>query len=251
MQLGVGSIVFPSWTAAVTLVKEHGTSAVQHAAAAVRAGDGGTRLDEAVRAMTSFDHSVDNARKLPVQLLVRSAGKYFRGYEIARQAVNLLVASGLIPGAKERVGRQSLVAAKETFLAGVDAAATTRGRYRRYLSDGWLQATSEDALSGVALLGTGAGVGRDLLAGIAQVRGAVQRGAVVDPRLAQAVGALFDQAGAQLLAREQAAGAAAPTQAVDGAAFARAGELLAQVERTARDMVVDADEMARRIEARA
>ena len=59
-----------------------------------------------------------------------------------------------------------LLAAKETFLAGVDAAATTRGIYRRHLADGWLQATSEDAFNGVRLLGSGTGVGRDLLTGI-------------------------------------------------------------------------------------
>lgn len=238
MQLGIGKTLFPSWAASLTLVKDHGTFAVGHATDAVRAGTGGERLDSAVRAMTSFDHAVDNARKLPVDWLVRGVNKYFRGYEVAKQAVTLLVSSGLIPGARERVGRQSLLAAKDTFLAGVDASRTEGGRFGRHLASGWLEATAEDAVTGVAMLQTGE-MGRALLAGVNQVRAAVSRGNRLDDGLVRNVTALFDRSVGELLELEQRA-ALQPTTGVDGAAFARAGELMEQVEQAARELVADA-----------
>jgi hypothetical protein len=237
MQLGVGKTMFPSWAAAITLVHEHGGSAVDHATAAVRAGDGGTRLDHAVRAMTSFDHAIDNTGKLPVQWFVPRASVYLRGYETAKQAVTLLVASGLVPGARERVGRQSLLAAKDTFLAGVQASSTERGRYGRHLASGWLEATAEDAVTGVAMLKSG-DLGRSLLSGVNQVRVAVARGNRVDERLVQSVSGMFDRAAGELQALEQGA-ARQPSSKVDDAAFARAGELMAQVEADARVLVAD------------
>ncbi len=247
MELGVGKVLFPSWAASVTLVKEHGTSAVSHASAAVRAGDGASRLDHAVRAMTSFDHAIDNTSRLPVQWLVRKAPAYFRGYEIAKQAVVLLVGSGLIPGAKERVGRQTLEAARETFMAGVDASRTERGRYGRHLAGGWLAATAEDAVTAVQMLESG-DAGRTLLAGINQVRAAVKRGTQLDDRLVRDVTVAFDNAGRQLaLLEQQAAAKGAPTTRIDGSAYAKAGELLGQVEGIARELVADADRAAREL----
>ena len=243
MQLGLGKVLFPSWAASLTLVKEHGVSAVDHASAAVRAGDGSSRLDHAVRAMTSFDHAIDNTRQLPVQWLVRRAPQYFRGYEIAKQAVVLLVGSGLIPGAKERVGRQTLEAARETFLAGVDASRNEGGRYGRHLAGGWLAATAEDAVTAVQMLDRG-DAGRTLLAGINQVRAAVNRGTKLDDRLVRDVTAAFDRAGHELELLELAAAEQAPTTRVDGTAYARAGELLGQVEGIARQLVMDADRAA-------
>lgn len=239
MQLGIGKTLFPSWTASLTLVKEHGSDAVDHATAAIRAGDGSTRLDHAVRAMTSFDHAVDNTGKLPVQWFVRKAPAYFRGYEIAKQAVTLLVSSGLIPGAKERVGRQSLLAAKDAFIAGVDASRTERGRYARHLAAGWLDATVEDAMSGVAMLPSG-DLGRSLLAGVGQARAAVARGTKLDDGFVRSLTELFDRAGAELHALERFA-PRTPSAGIDGTAFERSGELLVQVADTARQLVLDAD----------
>lgn len=246
MQLGIGKTMFPSWTAAVTLIKDHGTAAAGHAAAAVRAGDGSTRLDHAVRALTSFDHAIDNTRKLPVDWFVRGVDKYYRGYEVARQAVNLLVGSGLIPGARERVGRVSLQAAKDAFVAGVDVARTERGRFGRSLAGGWLEATAEDTVNGVALLGT-TDTGRALLAGVNQVRAAVARGTALDAGLVQSVGALFDRAASQLLERERFQ-AQLPLQPVDEAAVAQAGELLAQVAGSAQELVDDAAALQARLD---
>lgn len=238
MQLGVGKIAFPSWAAALTLVKDHGGAAVDHATDAIRADTGARRLDSAVRAMTSFDHAIDNSQKLPVQWFVRRAGMYYRGYEAAKQAVNLLVASGLIPGAKQRVGVQSLVAAKETFLTGVGVAASDRSRYGRHLASGWLEATAEDALLGAAMLQPGGDTTRALLAGINHVRGAVAQKRPVDPALVRTVSELFDRATSQLSLEIARAGGRAVE--ADPTAFERSGVLLAQAREAAQALVQDA-----------
>lgn len=240
MQLGIGKTLFPSWAASLTLVQDHGGSAVDHATAAVRAGDGSTRLDHAVRAMTSFDHAIDNTQKLPVQWFVRRAPVYYRGYAAARQAVNLLVGSGLVPGAKERVGRQALLAAKDAFIAGVEASRTERGRYATHLASGWLEATAEDAVLGVQFLQSGE-TGRALLAGIGQVRGAVLRRQQLDDALVRSVAQLFDRANNELTAFGANA-AQRPVTVVDATAFDRSGELLVQASEAARLLVGDAQQ---------
>lgn len=236
MQLGIGKTLFPSWAAAVTLVKDHGIGAALHAQAAIKAGDGGTRLDEAVLAMTNFDHAIDNTRKLPVQWFVPKAGMYYRGYEAAKQAVTLLVGSGLIPGAKERVGSQSLVAAKDAFIEGVAASRNAGGRFGTHLAAGWLEATAEDAITGVRLLEPV--VGRELLAGINQVRAAVAQRRPIDEALVRTVGDLFDRAGQQLADLVQRAQATHRLTS-DSTAMARSAELLAEVEVAARVLVAD------------
>lgn len=243
MQLGIGKTLFPSWAAAVTLVKDHGVGAAVHAKAAIKAGDGGTRLDHAVLAMTNFDHAIDNSRKLPVQWFVPRARLYLRGYEAAKQAVTLLVGSGLIPGAKERVGSQSLVAAKETFLAGVEASRTERGRFGVHLASGWLEATAEDAITGVRMLKSGQ-TGRELLAGINQVRAAVSQRRPLDEALVRTVGDLFDRAGSELAALVKRAQATHRSSSDDTGAMQRSAELLAEVEVAARVLVADAEAVA-------
>jgi hypothetical protein len=256
MQLGIGKTLFPSWAAALTLVKDHGVGAALHAKAAVKAGDGATRLDEAVLAMTNFDHAIDNTRKLPVQWFVPRAGMYYRGYEAAKQAVTLLVGSGLIPGAKERVGSQSLVAAKDAFLEGVAASrnaakdaflegvAASRnagGRFGQHLAAGWLEATAEDAITGVRLLDPV--VGRELLVGINQVRAAVAQRRPLDEALVKTVGDLFDRAGSELAKLVEQA-QATHRLTTDTTAMQRSAELLAEVEVAARVLVADAQAVA-------
>lgn len=242
MQLGIGKTLFPSWSAAVTLVTEHGIGAATHARQAIQAGDGASRLDHAVRAMTDFDHAIDNTRKLPVDWFVPRAKLYYRGYEAAKQAVSLLVGSGLIPGAKERVGRQSLGAAKETFLAGVDAQRTERGRYGMHLAAGWLEATAEDAIEAVRLLDSGV-IGRELLAGINQVRTAVLQRRPLDAGLVRTVGELFDRAGAELDRKVETA-QRLHTVADGSFVMHRSAELLAEVEAAARVLATDVEAAA-------
>jgi hypothetical protein len=243
MQLGIGKTMFPSWTAAVTLVKDHGTSAVTHATAAIRAGTGSERLDHAVRAMTSFDHAISNTQKLPVKWFVPDANRYYRGYAAARQAVDLLVGSGLIPGAKERVGRQSLLAARDAFMAGVEVARAEKGRFRTHLAGGWLEATMQDALSAVKLLQTGDN-GRALLAGISQVRAAVADRRALDEQLVTQVGQLFDRAGSQLSTLIDAAAAASRTIVLDQGLIARTDVLLDEARDAAAALVANADAAA-------
>lgn len=241
MQLGIGKTVFPSWAASLALVKAHGTAAKDHAAEAIRAETGAKRLDSAVRAMTSFDHAVDNSRKLPGQWFVPN--RYYVGYEAARQAVDLLVASGLIPGARERVGVQSLIAAKETFHAGVDAAAAG-SRYARHLASGWLDATAEDTMAGVRLLRPNSVLTRSLLAGVAHVRTAVDRKRPIDPLVVRTVSELFDQAVKTLASDAARAGAAGRLAAGDPSAFERSGELLEIARQSAAAMVAAAPDEA-------
>lgn len=237
MQLGVGKTLFPAWAASLTLVKDHGNSAYGHAADAVRADTGALRLDHAVRAMTSFDHAIDNTRKLPVQWFVRRAPMYYRGYEAARQAVTLLVASGLIPGAKERVGRQSILAAKEAFLAGVAVGGNDMSRYGRHLSDGWLEATVEDTLTGALMLKNG-DTTRALLGGINQVRTAIAQKRPIDGALVKTMSELFDRASSQLAI--DAARAGGLPAIVNESAFERSGVLLAEAAAAAKALVEDA-----------
>lgn len=198
MRMGVGRTIFPSWAAATTLVQAHGVQAAEHAARAISSGTVRERLEHAVLAMTSFDHAVDNVQKLPVQLLVRGSAGYFRGYEAARKAVQLIVGSGVVPGAKELVGRQSLVAARNSFLAGVQISATDGSRYGGHLASGWIDASGEDARAGVKLLSVADPLGRSLLSGIEQVRTAAARRAQLDPLLVRTVTDLFAQVGARL-----------------------------------------------------
>ena len=238
MQLGIGKTLFPAWAAAGTLVKDHGVAAVGHAQDAIRADTGSARLDSAVLAMTSFDHALDNTQKLPVKWFVGGVGRYYRGYEAAKQAVTLLVASGLVPGAKVRIGRQSLLAAKDAFLAGVNVAGTDGSRFGRHYASGWLEATAEDAVTGALMLQKGSETGRALLAGINQVRAAVSQKRALDPALVKTVSDLFDRASSELaLAIARSGGRTA--QVGDKAAFERSGELLRIAEAAARELVAD------------
>lgn len=237
MQLGLGTKIFPAWSAALTLVKTHGVDAASSAAAAVRADNMSDRLDHAVLAMTSFDHAIDNTRKLPVKWFIANAPMYYRGYEVAKQAVNLIVASGVIPGARERVGLQSLNAARDAFDAGVGVARKDQSRYGRHLASGWLEATAEDALAGVSLLKSEPELGRALMSGINQVRLAVAQKRTVDETIVRTVGELFDRAGAEL-AESIDRGATAATP--DAELYQRTGEMLKQVEQAALALLADA-----------
>jgi hypothetical protein len=167
--------------------------AVRYSTAAMRAPDTTARLDAALRAMTSFDHALDSARELPVQWLVPGIGKYLRGYEAAKQAVSLLVASGVIPGARERVGRQTVLAAREYFASGARVGSADRSRFGGHVAKGWLSASLEDASSGVLMLRPDMNTARTLLSGIEQARNSAARRKGVDESLARMVDSIFGQ----------------------------------------------------------
>lgn len=214
MQLGVGKTIFPTWTAAGHLTASHGADAAQFALNAARADSNASRLDFAVRAMISSDHAVDSSRQLPINWIVPSVAKYQRGFAIARDAVTMLVQSGVIPGARERVGRQTLLAAKEYFVEGVAAARVDHSRFSTKLASGWLDATAEDAVAGVALLQPTDSMRRELIDGIGRMRAAVASRRTIDEALVANVTRLFDAAAAtldaQIVAAEALAAAAAP-----------------------------------------
>lgn len=243
MQLGIGKTLFPTWAAAGTLVKDHGIAAVGHARDAIRADTGAARLDHAVLAMTSFDHAIDNTRKLPVTWFVGGIGRYYRGYEAAKQAVTLLVASGVVPAAKERVGRQSLIAAKGAFLSGVEVAGADTSRFGRAYAGGWLEATAEDAVTGALMLPKGSQTGRALLASINQVRAAVDARRPLDPALVKTVSDLFDRAGSEIALQIARAGARTVGPVDQRAAFERSGELLRIAQAAAEQLVKDAPDV--------
>lgn len=226
MQLGLGKTLFPSWSAALTLVANHGVDAAGHTQAAIKADSGSERLDHAVRAVTSFDHAVDNTQKLPVDWIVPGASTYLRGYAAAKAAVDLLVGTGVIPGARERVGLQNLLAARDAFVQGVNVSRADASRFGRKLAGGWLEATAEDAVNGVRMLEPAAG--RALLQGIGLVQQMVRSGKQIDQGIVRQVNDAFASASSQLSAAIEQAAATGGNVAVDRGAWDQSTALLRQ-----------------------
>jgi hypothetical protein len=240
MQMGIGEKLFPKWAASVTLVRTHGVDAVNHVASAVRAPDGSSRLDSALRAATSFDHAIDATRQLPIGWFVGGLDKYYSGYEAARQAIMLLVTSGVVPGARERVGRQAIASAKDAFLAGVGVARLDRSKFGGHLASGWLDAALEDVRSGATLLRPDDATARALVAGVDRLRDAAARRQPVDEMLVSTVGDLFGRVGAKLdealaeaIRRETTV---APPRA-SAELFSKVDALLVQSAQAAHDLV--------------
>lgn len=240
MLLEAAKRVFPGWTAAATLVKDNGTDAVGFATDAIHAGDWGERLDAVVRTTTSLDHALDNAAKLPVDRLVKDFGLYKLGFDAAKLAVTQIVASGIVPGAKERVGRGSLLAAQDAFRSGIVVNATDTSRFGVRLAGGWMEAVLEDAATGAAMLRPGTTTGRELLAELSRARASVAKAAPVDGALVAAIDALFAKATGELDQRiaEATATAGHQRQAISGAPNVDA--LLRQAAASAELIVRDA-----------
>lgn len=190
---GLGKTVFPAWSAAASLVRDNGVDAAGWATKAVKEKQLGTRLDYAVRTMTSLDHAIDASRQLPVSWLVGGVGAYYRGYETAKQAVTLIIASGVVPGAREKVGLQTLLASKDEFLRGVGSSAADHSRFGAHLANGWVSSSVEDALTGLVMLRDQT-VARPLVSGLEQVRQAVAKRLPVDPALVATITSLFNRA---------------------------------------------------------
>ena len=238
--------IFPGWTAAVNHVREHGTDAAGHARDAWQAPDGAARLDGAVRSMISFDHAIDASRELPVKWLVGDVGQYYAGYELAKQAVELLVSSGIIPGARERVGVASLEAAREEFLGGVEAGRADRSRYGRAYATGLTANAFEDAQRGVLMLRDGS-VARPLLGTIRSVHEDIARKREIQQSDVRTVVDLIDRATGELqqqvtAAEQAAAGTRASSTGRDYLAESRA--MLQQVEAAAMGLVASVPDEA-------
>jgi hypothetical protein len=236
----LGKKVFPAWSAAVTLVKDNGVDAASWATQAVKSKDLSQRLDFAVRTMTSLDHAIDASKQLPVSWLVKGVGAYYRGYDAAKQAVTLLLASNLVPAAGAKVGLQTLFAAKDEFARGVAGSGTDRSRYAGHLGNGWVSASFEDALNGLVMLHDQT-VARPLVSGIEQVRQLVEKRKPVDPALVANINELFDRATGSLL--QQITRQLASGTPVDPAALrmldVKTSALLTQAGETGLELVRD------------
>ena len=248
MNINVGKVVFPGWSSSLQLVREHGVDAAGHAAGVVKAPDLGARLDGAVRALSSFDHALTSARQLPVTWFVRGLGTYLTGYDAAKLAVELLVGSGLVPGARERVGRQELIAGREYLDTGVGVAREQQSRFGRALAGGWLSAAGEDTAVGAGMIARGTDTARALVDGVRTVQAAVRGKRPVDPQLITRLHGMYDQLDAELGSRIEAE--STPTIAPFGptahrsdpgalALAQRVDALLAQTRQSAEQLVRD------------
>lgn len=238
MRIAVIPKLLPGWSAATVLVKEHGVAAAGHAKDAIVAPTLDRRLDDSVRALASFDHAIDNVDRLPVKWFVPNMGTYINGYQAAKQAVTLLVSSGLVPGARERVGRQMIGSAVDTFRSGLDVAGRDTSRFGAKLASGWLDATIEDASEGARMLRDADGT--ELLKGLSTVRTAAARRTAIDPALVARIEELFADATKEL--DDRIAGARAmPTAAAGNAELvARTDALLDTVRSSAEQLGRDA-----------
>ncbi|MCW2974600.1 MAG: hypothetical protein JWN72_2873 [Thermoleophilia bacterium] len=230
MQVVNGPIqkAFPAWSAASTLTGVHGVAAYRSVLEAAHATTPSDRLDAGIRAYTSFDHALDNARTLPITWAIPQIDRYLTGYDVARQIMLQLANSDLVPGAREHVGSQTMHAGRGSFANAIEVARADGSRYGAHVASGWLAAAAEDAANGAALLRTSSGLGTQLLAGIQQLRVAVAKRQPLDQRLVTTVGDLFAQADAQLAAQVAAATQAVTTRDIpaEQAAMRSTGALL-------------------------
>ncbi|MCW2949685.1 MAG: hypothetical protein JWN41_698 [Thermoleophilia bacterium] len=190
--------LFPKWSAETALTGMHGQAAYTHVVDAVHSANASDRLDASLRAYTSFDHALDNARKLPLTWAIRNIDSYLDGYDVARMVMLQLANADVVPGAREHIGSQTMHAGRGSFGRAIDARQSDPTKYGNYLAAGWLEAAAEDAANGAALLRTSSNVGTQLLAGIHQVQLAVAHSAPLDAALVQQVGELFAQADTEL-----------------------------------------------------
>ncbi len=209
--------IFPKSSAGAVQMSAHGSDAFRFGKLAVGAGDAATRLTHLVRATNSFDHAVTASKEVPVRWLLPSVNKYYRGYQIAKTAVELLVSSGAIPGARDRVGHTETTAAKEEFGLAV-AAARTLGttRFARYRALDWMRSSLSDAAEGLTMLRK-VELGREVMKALNATGDAIWKKRALDDAEVARINKLFDSAtGAlseQIAGAELAAAGSRPTAA--------------------------------------
>jgi hypothetical protein len=189
--------VFPSYTAAVAQTRAHGEDGFAFARRAYQSPELAKRLDDASRAVNSFDHSISATEKLPLSKVVPNLATYRAGYKSAKLAVNLLVGSGLIPGARQRVGKQELFAVRDEVNAGLSALTADKSRYGRYRALDWIDASIEDAGTGVLMLRKPT-LALPLLNGLKDVRNSVSRAALPKAETLKQINDALDAATADL-----------------------------------------------------
>lgn len=152
--MNAGSIVtkiFPKYTAAGAQVAAHGQDAWNAVSVARSATDTPSRLDAALHATNAFDHAVTSSQDLPLGRIMPGVGKYYVGYEAAKAAVTVIIATGIVPGAREHVGKADVVDSQAEFHKALDASVNTT-RFGRYRTGDWMRDAQADAATGIGLL---------------------------------------------------------------------------------------------------
>lgn len=247
MRLTDRLVQLPNWAASIALAQTHGTNAASFAQAAIDAPDTDGRLDNAIRAMTSFDHAVTAVSNLPIAGIVPEAVRYLSGYQAAKEAVKLIVSSGVSPDLRVRTGRQSLFSAKDSFEEGVTAAKDI-APYPNRLAAGWLDASLEDARTAALMLPERDRAGQDLIVGLSKIRAEVETQQLLDARSVAAVRKHFDKVDAKISALPRSV-PSTPARPAEPTFEARTNELLTKTaaDATALAMTLADEQLAQRI----
>jgi hypothetical protein len=146
----VPSYVFPKYRATFAQVGAHGVTGSDNLKGAWKT-KGSERLDYLAKASDNLDHAISDSKRLP--FTNGQFGKFYRDYSIARTGVNVLVGSGLIPGAKERLGREEVLEAQNHLHDGFALyAADGDDKIQRYRSVDWLSHSIEDSRNALKFL---------------------------------------------------------------------------------------------------
>ena len=208
--------IFPDYSAAAAQTGTHARDAAGFVQAAIKAPDKETRLDNTLRAHNSFDHAITASEKLPLAQILPPVKGYYDGYAAAKGAVTAIIASGAIAGARQRVGKQEMLAARHEFRAGVTTYnAEGKSKYGRYKAADWMNASVEDAGTGLLMLRDNP-IGVPLMVGLLDAQKTMQHRKPLNALKVKLVDEMFARATAgfdQTIARLQAAGAAAAPRA--------------------------------------
>lgn len=183
--------VIPKYRAIGAQTAAHSTNGAQALAHAVKPSTPNVeRLQALTRAATGFDHAISDSQKFP---FTRGLNKYYKGYEAARVGLLVAVGSGVIPGARELVGKEQMTISQEQFHTGVNAFSADNSRYSRFRAADWLSHATSDAASGLAMLRKPA-LAIPLLGGLKRVEAAISSNKPVSPDAVKSINELFGKA---------------------------------------------------------
>ena len=151
MDVSIVQKVFPKYTAAGSQIAAHGVDAWHAISDARTATDAPARLDAVLRATTAFDHAITSSNDIPIGRFVPGAGKYYASYTAAKAVATMILATGVVPGAREHVGRQQVLDGQTEFHRALDASTDT-SRFGRFRTGDWMRDANDDAASGINLL---------------------------------------------------------------------------------------------------
>ncbi len=191
--------LLPKQFAAVAQMGYYGAEGAHFAKQLKDAPDNAARLDAAIRAANSFDHAITASKGVPLHKFM-PVGKYYKGYEIAKLAANAIIASGVVPGARQRVGRHEIQSSQQYFHTGLDAVTKSKSKYVRYRGDDFMTAAIEDAATGVLMLRNGA-VAPELMKSLVTVKASVMAGRDVATDLVGRIDQLYKDATSDLEAQ--------------------------------------------------